>query len=70
MFPIADYLGTVLLMIFQSAGVVMLVSTMAIWWIFFATMLEALDFPFQIPVGDISWMIKGASSRLEDNSLA
>ncbi|PMD52940.1 uncharacterized protein K444DRAFT_647042 [Hyaloscypha bicolor E] len=53
-----------------SAGVVMLVSTMAIWWIFFATMLEALDFPFQIPVGDISWMIKGASSLLEDNSLA
>jgi len=70
MFPIADYLGTALLIIFQAAGAVMLVSCIAIWWIFFATMLEVLDFPFQIPVGDLSWMIKGASSRPEENSLA
>jgi succinate-acetate transporter protein len=52
-----------------AAGAALLVTSIAIWWIFFATMLEALDFPFQIPVGDLSWIIKGASSRLE-NSLA
>ncbi|KAF2091560.1 GPR1/FUN34/YaaH-class plasma membrane protein-like protein [Saccharata proteae CBS 121410] len=33
------------------------------WWIFFAIMLAALDFPFQIPVGDLSTFIKGASER-------
>jgi len=36
---------------------------MAGWWIFFAIMLAALDFPFQIPVGDLFTMIKGASER-------
>jgi len=31
------------------------------WWIFFAIMLAALDFPFQLPVGDLSGIIRGAS---------
>ncbi|KAF2636761.1 GPR1/FUN34/YaaH-class plasma membrane protein-like protein [Massarina eburnea CBS 473.64] len=33
------------------------------WWIFFAIMLASLDFPFEIPVGDLSGFIKGASER-------
>lgn len=33
------------------------------WYIFFAIMLAALDFPFNIPVGDLSTVIKGASDK-------
>ncbi|CZR67631.1 related to Y.lipolytica GPR1 protein and Fun34p [Phialocephala subalpina] len=53
-----------------AAGFALLVTSIATWWIFIATMLEALDFPFQIPVGDLSWIIKGANSCLEEDSLA
>ena len=47
----------------KAAGGCLFVTCMAGWWIFFAIMLAALDFPFQIPVGDLSTMIKGASER-------
>jgi len=46
-----------------AAGACTFVTSMSGWWIFFAIMLAALDFPFQIPVGDLSTMIKGASER-------
>lgn len=46
-----------------AAGACVFVTSMAGWWIFFAIMLAALDFPFQIPVGDLSTLIKGASER-------
>jgi len=46
-----------------AAGASLFVTSMAGWWIFFAIMLAALDFPFQIPVGDLSTLIKGASER-------
>lgn len=46
-----------------AAGAVTFVTDMCGWWIFFAIMLAALDFPFQIPVGDLSGLIKGASER-------
>lgn len=46
-----------------AAGACVFVTSMAGWWIFFAIMLAALDFPFQIPVGDLSTLIKGASTR-------
>ena len=36
---------------------------MAGWWIFFAIMLASLDFPFSLPVGDLSHIIKGASEK-------
>ncbi|KAF2019340.1 hypothetical protein BU24DRAFT_439524 [Aaosphaeria arxii CBS 175.79] len=36
------------------------------WWIFIAIMLASLDFPFEIPVGDLSGFIKGASERTSD----
>jgi succinate-acetate transporter protein len=47
----------------KAAGGCLFVTCMAGWWIFFAIMLAALDFPFQIPVGDLSTMIKGASEK-------
>jgi hypothetical protein len=34
------------------------------WWVFVAVMLEVLDFPFKIPVGDLSHIIMGASERV------
>ncbi|KAH7391602.1 hypothetical protein BKA64DRAFT_109651 [Cadophora sp. MPI-SDFR-AT-0126] len=46
-----------------AAGAFTFVTSMAGWWIFFAIMLAALDFPFQLPVGDLSTMIKGASEK-------
>ena len=46
-----------------AGGAVAFVTSLAGWWIFAAIMLAALDFPFQIPVGDLSTMIKGASDK-------
>ncbi|KAF5868757.1 putative plasma membrane protein [Botrytis fragariae] len=46
-----------------AAGATLFVTSLAGWWIFFAIMLAALDFPLQIPVGDLSTLIKGASER-------
>lgn len=46
-----------------AGGACLFVTCMAGWWLFFAIMLAALDFPFQIPVGDLSGMIKGYSER-------
>ena len=34
---------------------------MAGWWIFLAIMLASLDFPFGLPVGDLSVYVKGAT---------
>jgi succinate-acetate transporter protein len=46
-----------------AGGACAFVTCLAGWWIFFAIMLASLDFPFQIPVGDLSTMIKGASEK-------
>lgn len=44
-----------------AAGAITFVTDMAGWWIFAAIMLAALDFPFQLPVGDLSRYIKSAT---------
>jgi len=49
-----------------AGGACAFVTSMAGWWIFFAIMLAALDFPFQIPVGDLSTLIKGQSARVKE----
>ncbi|KAI4234316.1 MAG: hypothetical protein L6R40_006793 [Gallowayella cf. fulva] len=46
-----------------AAGAFTFVTSLAGWWIFLAIMLASLDFPIQIPVGDLSTMIKGASDK-------
>ncbi|KAI5212267.1 GPR1/FUN34/YaaH-class plasma membrane protein-like protein [Aureobasidium subglaciale] len=46
-----------------AAGALTFVTDMCGWWIFFAIMLASLDFPFQLPVGDLSTLIKGATDR-------
>ncbi|KAF1987491.1 GPR1/FUN34/YaaH-class plasma membrane protein [Aulographum hederae CBS 113979] len=40
------------------------------WWIFIAIMLAALDFPFQLPVGDLSQLIKGQSEKMKERDSA
>ncbi|KAL1301982.1 hypothetical protein AAFC00_002436 [Neodothiora populina] len=57
--PIA---GTLLV----TAGALTFVTDLCGWWIFFAIMLAALDFPFQLPVGDLSQFIKGASEKAKE----
>ncbi|KAI9873859.1 MAG: hypothetical protein M1830_010515 [Pleopsidium flavum] len=47
-----------------AAGAVLFVTCMAGWWIFLAQMLAAVDFPLQVPVGDISHLIPGASTKM------
>ena len=51
-----------------AAGAFGFMATMAGWWIFFAQMLASVDFPFSIPVGDISHLITPMSERIKHNS--
>ena len=46
-----------------AGGAFAFVTSMAGWWIFIAIMLASLDFPFSLPVGDLSHIIKGACER-------
>ncbi|KAL8716200.1 MAG: hypothetical protein Q9220_000105 [cf. Caloplaca sp. 1 TL-2023] len=46
-----------------AGGACTFVTSLAGWYIFFAIMLASLDFPLQIPVGDLSTLIKGASEK-------
>lgn len=48
---------------FQAAGAFGFVSAAAGWWILFALTLASVDFPIQLPVGDLSHIIKGASEK-------
>lgn len=44
-----------------ASGAFGFMAVMAGWWIFFAQMLASVDFPFELPVGDISHLIKPLS---------
>ncbi|MCJ1292131.1 hypothetical protein MMC34_003681 [Xylographa carneopallida] len=45
------------------AGAIYFVADLAAWWVLFSQLLQSVDFPIQIPVGDISHLIKGYSER-------
>jgi len=47
----------------QAGGAFTFVTSLAGWWIFIAIMLASLDFPFSLPVGDLSHIIKGRSQK-------
>jgi succinate-acetate transporter protein len=49
-----------------GAGASLFVTCLSGWWIFFAIILASVDFPFQLPVGDLSTMIKGGSTRMKE----
>ncbi|KAF8537376.1 GPR1/FUN34/yaaH family-domain-containing protein, partial [Trichophaea hybrida] len=44
-----------------AVGAMLLGVAMLGWYIFMAVMLAAVDFPFDLPVGDLSSVIKGSS---------
>lgn len=46
-----------------AAGAFTFVTIILGWYLFFVIMLAALDFPFQLPVCDLSVYIKGASEK-------
>jgi len=46
-----------------AGGAVLWVTCVAGWYIFAAQILACVDFPFSLPVGDLSTLIKGASQR-------
>jgi len=52
------------------AGAFTFITCACGWWIFFAIMLASLDFPFQLPVGDLSNLVKGASDRKKSSENA
>jgi len=39
------------------------VTSLLGWWIFFSQILASVDFPFELPLGDLSGMLKGAADR-------
>ncbi|KAI4159912.1 MAG: hypothetical protein L6R39_000288 [Caloplaca ligustica] len=49
-----------------AAGAFAFLACLAGWWIFFAQMLASVDFPFQIPVGDISHLIQSGTEKAQD----
>ncbi|KAJ5714171.1 uncharacterized protein N7483_011352 [Penicillium malachiteum] len=51
------------LFLLQAAGAFNLALCIPIWHIFIAQMLEAVDFPFELPVGDLSTVVLGRSQR-------
>ena len=46
-----------------ASGAFGFMACMAGWWIFLAQMLASVDFPYPLPVGDISHLIKSDSER-------
>jgi len=53
-----------------AAGACTFVTCACGWWIFAAIMLASLDFPLQLPVGDLSRYVKGHSDKKRDDSAA
>lgn len=47
----------------QGAGGCTFVVCLLGWYLFFVQLLAAVDFPLNLPVGDLSGYIKGASER-------
>ena len=47
------------------SGVLVLVLALFVWYLFFSLMLESVDFPFSLPVGDLSSIVKGKSERMK-----
>jgi len=46
-----------------AAGALTFIVSLLGWYLFFVQLLAAVDFPLNLPVGDLSRYIKGASDR-------
>ncbi|KAL9007981.1 MAG: hypothetical protein Q9173_006849 [Seirophora scorigena] len=52
-----------------AGGAFAFITSLAGWYIFLAIMLASLDFPLQVPVGDLSTLIRGASAKARDGGV-
>lgn len=51
-----------------TGGALLFIASMVAWWLFASLMMEAIDFPVQIPVFDLSHVIKGRSQMMKAKS--
>ncbi|CAK7200226.1 hypothetical protein SEUCBS139899_002917 [Sporothrix eucalyptigena] len=60
-----DYTGTAAKQakLMQAGGAILFVTCACGWYILLSIMLAIVDFPIQLPVGDLSTVIKGKSER-------
>lgn len=47
----------------KAGGVCGFVASMATWWLLLSALLETVDFPIRVPLGDLSGWLHPASSR-------
>jgi uncharacterized protein len=48
----------------KAGGVCGFVASMVTWWFLLSTLLETVDFPVRLPLGDLSgWMMSGSARR-------
>ncbi|CAK7220383.1 hypothetical protein SCUCBS95973_004135 [Sporothrix curviconia] len=61
-----DLEGTTALVtkLFQAGGAILFVTCACGWYILLSIMLAIVDFPIQLPVGDLSTVVKGRSARV------
>ncbi|KAI1622976.1 GPR1/FUN34/yaaH family-domain-containing protein [Exophiala viscosa] len=57
--------GHVNLQLQHAAGGLTFVTCLLGWYLFFVQLLAAVDFPLNLPVGDLSRFIRGASERVK-----
>lgn len=55
--------GVVRMNLQHAAGGLTFVVSLLGWYLFFVQLLAAVDFPLNLPVGDLSRLVKGASER-------
>lgn len=53
----------------QAGGAFNFILCIPVWWIFITQILEAVDFPISLPVGDFSMIVPGRSQLLRDASV-
>ncbi|KAL5119237.1 hypothetical protein ACEQ8H_002948 [Pleosporales sp. CAS-2024a] len=53
----------------EAAGAFTFVTCLLGWYIFMAIMLASVDFPFDLPLVDLSTMVKGASEKRKINHI-
>jgi len=51
----------------EAAGAFTFITCILGWYIFFAIMLASVDFPLDLPLVDLSGMVKGASEKKKIN---
>lgn len=59
-------LGSTSTTLLLSAGALTFVVCLLGWYLFLVQLLAAVDFPLNLPVGDMSGLIKGASERQKE----